>query len=55
MVFAAVNFNTGNGAVNFAGSDAVIVNSAEASVTGYEGGMSVNGQAITNAGRNFMS
>ena len=43
VVFAAVNFNNGNGAVTLAGNDAVIDNNAGASITGFDGGITVNG------------
>lgn len=46
VVFAAVNFNNGNGALSFAGNDAVIGNNAGASITGFDGGITVNGIGV---------
>ena len=52
VVFAAVNFNNGNGAVTLAGNNARIDNNAGASITGFDGGITVNGNgaAINNHG-----
>ena len=46
VVFAAVNFNNGNGAVSLGGNNTRIENNAGASITGYEGGISVNGDGV---------
>lgn len=52
VVFSAVNTNLGNAAVGFLGANAVINNNAGASITGYEGGIVVNGDGadLTNRG-----
>ena len=52
VVFSAVDFGSGNGAVTLMGNNAFITNNVGGSITGYDGGITVNGQgsSIANQG-----